>query len=246
MIPKIIHQIYWDFSNKNKPIPIEWKKAQKGWLDHHPGWKYKLWTDEDNLLFLQQYYPWFVEIFVNYPHPIQRADAIRPFLLYHFGGLYADMDMYCVQPFDDILTKDGVYILESAHTGLANCLMASSKKNPFWENVIQEFMIHKDKKWYQTHHLYIMSSTGTKLITDCFHKYKKPDMYVLPNKVFNPCNVCEKTCQLKPEYYSYTIYSGSWNAIDSKIFNVLFCYKYLIICIVVFLALFLIYKNKDI
>jgi mannosyltransferase OCH1-like enzyme len=37
-------------------------------------------------------YPWFLETFDGYPYPIQRADAIRYFVLHHFGGIYIDLD----------------------------------------------------------------------------------------------------------------------------------------------------------
>jgi hypothetical protein len=37
-------------------------------------------------------YPWFLETYDGYPFPIQRADAIRYFVLAHFGGTYLDLD----------------------------------------------------------------------------------------------------------------------------------------------------------
>jgi mannosyltransferase OCH1-like enzyme len=40
-------------------------------------------------------YPWFLETFDGYPYPIQRADAIRYFVLHHFGGIYIDLDDVC-------------------------------------------------------------------------------------------------------------------------------------------------------
>ena len=33
-----------------------------------------------------------METFDGYPYPIQRADAIRYFVLHHFGGIYIDLD----------------------------------------------------------------------------------------------------------------------------------------------------------
>jgi mannosyltransferase OCH1-like enzyme len=40
-------------------------------------------------------YLWFLETFDSYPYPIQRADAIRYFVLHHFGGIYIDLDDVC-------------------------------------------------------------------------------------------------------------------------------------------------------
>lgn len=105
LIPKIIHQTY-----KNDSIPEVWQGPQQGCLDLHPDYEYKLWTDKKSREFIAaEYahvrqtfttcrltdahrYPWFLETFDGYPYPIQRADAIRYFVLHHFGGIYIDLD----------------------------------------------------------------------------------------------------------------------------------------------------------
>jgi hypothetical protein len=42
--------------------------------------------------FIATHYPWFLETFEGYKYPIQRADSIRYFVLYHYGGIYIDLD----------------------------------------------------------------------------------------------------------------------------------------------------------
>src|SRR5438105_9445997 len=44
MIPKLIHQ-----TAKTAEIPEKWRVYQKKVRALHPGWGYRLWTDEDNL-----------------------------------------------------------------------------------------------------------------------------------------------------------------------------------------------------
>ncbi|KMU79388.1 mannosyl phosphorylinositol ceramide synthase SUR1 [Coccidioides immitis RMSCC 3703] len=51
-----------------------------------------LWTDEKADAFIESQYPWFLETFRNYRYPIQRADAIRYFVLTYYGGIYIDLD----------------------------------------------------------------------------------------------------------------------------------------------------------
>lgn len=104
LIPKIIHQTYI-----NESIPEIWQEPQQTCLDLHPDYEYKLWTDKKAREFIaneyattpqpQEHqaltilrYPWFLETFDGYPYPIQRADAIRYFVLHHFGGIYIDLD----------------------------------------------------------------------------------------------------------------------------------------------------------
>ena len=52
----------------------------------------QLWTDKKAREFIAAEYPWFLETFDGYTYPIQRADAIRYFVLHHFGGIYIDLD----------------------------------------------------------------------------------------------------------------------------------------------------------
>ncbi len=42
--------------------------------------------------FIADEYGWFLDTFDNYVYPIQRADAIRYFVLAHYGGFYIDLD----------------------------------------------------------------------------------------------------------------------------------------------------------
>lgn len=49
---------------------------------------------------LQDHYPWFLPTYLAYPYHIQRVDAIRYFLLYHYGGVYIDLDMGCRKRLD--------------------------------------------------------------------------------------------------------------------------------------------------
>ena len=239
MIPKIIHQVYWDFSGKNNAPPKEWLEYSKTIQKHNSNWEYKLWDYDSCINLLKKHYPWFLKPYNEYKHPIQRADAIRPFILYHYGGIYFDMDYICVKNITNFFKKYGIYILESAHFGLTNSLMASSKNHPFWKIVFTEMVKQKKKKFYQTHHLYIMQSTGPSLITNCYNIYKKEhiknnDIYLIPKELFNPCNVCEKNCKITKKIYCYTINASSWHKLDSKIMNFFFChYNKIILCIII-------------
>jgi len=40
------------------------------------------------LQLIRDKYPWFLKTFKGYPHSIQRADALRYFVLHEFGGIY--------------------------------------------------------------------------------------------------------------------------------------------------------------
>ena len=94
-IPKIIHQ-----TAKTRAIPERWKQFQARVVSLHPGWEYRLWTDEDNLTFVGEAYPDFLETFKKLPKNIMRADVIRYLIMHRIGGLYLDLDYEMLRPFD--------------------------------------------------------------------------------------------------------------------------------------------------
>ncbi len=86
-VPKIIHQTY-----ANESIPERWREPQASCRRLHDDYHYRLWTDALARELIASEYPWFLDTFDHYPYPIQRADAIRYFVLAHYGGIYIDLD----------------------------------------------------------------------------------------------------------------------------------------------------------
>ena len=149
-IPRIIHQTW-----KTNQIPDAWVEWQQSWLKHHPGWEYRLWTDEDNRRFIEKHYPWFLPTYNRYPEPIMRADAVRYFLLHHYGGVYVDLDFECLRSIDVLIEGQELVLgLEPAqhlqryrakksvvHHLVSNAFMASVPGHSFWPHVF-EYLAH--------------------------------------------------------------------------------------------------------
>ena len=89
-IPRILHQTW-----KDSEVPEVFSEYVASWRSCHPDWEYRLWTDELNREFIAAHYPWFLATYDRYPKPIQRADAVRYFILHKLGGLYVDLDFLC-------------------------------------------------------------------------------------------------------------------------------------------------------
>ncbi len=45
--------------------------------------------------FIADHYPWFLHMYDNYSQEIMRINAARYFIVYHYGGMYLDIDMEC-------------------------------------------------------------------------------------------------------------------------------------------------------
>ncbi len=88
-IPRIFHQIWIG----DKPFPEKYRKWQKTWQSI-PGWKYKLWTNED----VESLDLYNKDLFYKEKNFGARADILRVEILYRFGGVYIDTDFELLQP----------------------------------------------------------------------------------------------------------------------------------------------------
>ena len=87
-----------------------------------PGKLAHLFTFHLSRNFLNSHYKWFIPRYDSYKHNIMRADAFRYFIMYHFGGIYTDLDLLCHKNLDDylktFLPKSDIILLPSiSHAG---------------------------------------------------------------------------------------------------------------------------------
>jgi inositol phosphorylceramide mannosyltransferase catalytic subunit len=96
-IPRIFHQL-WVGPN---PFPEEFARYQQTWVDHHPGWTLRFWT-EDNLPEGCRR----PEVYEKLRAPWVRTDILRLEVVWRFGGIHVDTDFECLRSIEPLL--DGV------------------------------------------------------------------------------------------------------------------------------------------
>ncbi|MEI8349919.1 MAG: glycosyltransferase [Candidatus Omnitrophota bacterium] len=176
-IPKIIHQTW---KTQQIPYDIYKKEWADSWKKYHSDWEHRLWTDEDNRAFIKRYYPWFLRIYDRYKKNICRVDAVRYFILYHYGGVYVDLDFECLKNIEPLLDNHGLVFgrmgEDSAFShSIPNAFMASAKRNPFWLVVMRELILRRNEN-------YVESATGSMML----HKViKSCDKNVWLKRIFN-------------------------------------------------------------
>lgn len=177
----------------------------------------QLWTDETARDFIAAEHPSFVEIWDNFDFPIQRADAIRYFILYHFGGLYLDMDTICNHtiPLDQI-EADGephhAVFKSTTPTGVSNDFMISSKHHPLLAAAIERlpFFVSITKSWsWILPHAAIMISAGPFFLSMVSKTYllEQPTLGTTQLQVIN-------ATELEP--YIIDLEASSWHHGDTK------------------------------
>jgi mannosyltransferase OCH1-like enzyme len=172
-VSKIIHQTAPADKSRWNPI---WFECQKTWKEKFPDYEYKLWTDEDLDEFIKEKFAWFYPTFKSYDQNIKRIDSARYFILYEYGGIYADMDYECIENFEKNLPMGKVSIAEGKFIDhpifsekYQNALMASPPKHPFWNYVIKSLFANKSVD-------HVLFSTGPNVILEAVRDCKS-DMF---------------------------------------------------------------------
>lgn len=123
--PRIIHRTY-----KTPNIPSQWQEPYDSCRTLNPTYEQYFWTDEAAREFIKTQFPWFLTTYDDYPYTIQRVDALRYFLLWHYGGIYIDLDIGCRKPLDPLLVFR-VLMPRTWPYGVSNDFMASMPQRPF-------------------------------------------------------------------------------------------------------------------
>ena len=179
--PKIIHQTW-----KNYDLPNNFEIWSKSWKECNPDYSYNLWSDEDNYNFINEKYNNFLDKYNSYNHNIKKVDAVRYFYMYHYGGIYCDLDFECLKNFDYLLDKNKNYEVILGYMGedkkfdhcIPNALMISKKGSKFWLHVIRkmEERINKGSPEYDT---------GPILLKESYESYPEKDkIKILNSKYF--------------------------------------------------------------
>jgi hypothetical protein len=137
MIPRIIHQ-----TARTADIPPRWQALRDRARELHPGWEYRLWTDEDNAALVAGTSANLLAAYRGLPRNIMRADFIRYLILEQFGGLYFDLDYEFFKPFD-LLDRHIVLPCESddgREIYIGNCVLASEPGHPLWRVALEELV----------------------------------------------------------------------------------------------------------
>lgn len=177
-----------------------------------------LWTDAGSRDFIAENYPWFLDNFDSYTYPIQRADAIRYFVLHHYGGVYLDLDIGCVKPLDPLLVYP-VILPKTIPVGVSNDLMFAEKGHPFLAQTIHN-LITFDHSWILNYPT-VMFSTGPMFLSAQYGLYTSahpvtPDhpegeVRILPKSLYGK-NAKEGEA---PHSFFTHFYGSSWHADDA-------------------------------
>lgn len=129
LIPRTIHFIHFTDLYRRRDgtpslPPITLLHAPQLCRKYNPSFGIRIWNQTEAHTFIETEYPWFLPTYDAYKHPIQRVDALKYFVMYHFGGVYMDLDVACRRPLEPLL-QFPAWFPEASPFGVNNDLMAS-------------------------------------------------------------------------------------------------------------------------
>lgn len=221
MIPKIIHYCWLS----GDPIPAPLQKYMKSWKTYLPEYEFWLWNFDR---FDINSSVWVQEAFQAKKYAFA-ADYIRCYALYNYGGIYLDMDVEVLKPFDDLLVLP--YFIGQEQMGIEAAVMGVEKNHLLFRKMLDYYqnrhfvkldgcydmlplpqimrrIIDKDFKYMEINHR--MN----------FNKAFTQNIYIFPKDWFSPKYYTGKLSgKLKINRNTYTIhhFEGSWCSRNAKI-----------------------------
>ncbi|KAK4096451.1 glycosyltransferase family 32 protein [Parathielavia hyrcaniae] len=154
-VPAILHHISL---GSGTATHSKWTVVRQTCLDLHPDWEALLWTDEAADAFVAEHFSQLWEMWTTYRYPIQKIDALRYMVLYHYGGAVLDMDLQCKRAFGPL--RRFRFVAPAAHpTGFSIGFMIASKGNPFVGKLVENLPRY-NRQWLGLPYPTIMFSTG--------------------------------------------------------------------------------------
>ena len=181
-------------TSRNPELPANWTRAFNNCNKQYQlrNWTTILWTDESICSFIKNHYPSFLPTYNSYPYSIQRVDAARYFILFHYGGVYLDLDVGCLQNKDltDLLhsmehLEKTVLMPQTQPIGFSNDVLIATKGSLFFKRLVDA--LPSKNKWYGSPYLTVLYSTGPMFLTLQYKRLpsaRQKDILILPPKLY--------------------------------------------------------------
>jgi len=135
MIPKIIHQIFFEIYNK-KIEDFDCFLESKKIAERQEGYKYILWDIKTADRLIKKHYSEYYDFYKKMRFDIQRVDFIRFCILHKYGGFYLDLDMLILKSLDPLTKNKYVFhnirYVQPNYSYIENDFIGSVPSSKLW------------------------------------------------------------------------------------------------------------------
>jgi len=150
-VPKILHRVMLprgdgklqcDGIGNGFNVTQEMARFRNNFYKHNKGWEEYIWGNDaiaalikrSENLFHRHKLDGFLKIFNDMNQWMYQQDSIRHLILFHFGGLYMDMDVNCkVDVMENLISDNALVVRSHAKTNF----MAAKPHHPFFLRVLK-------------------------------------------------------------------------------------------------------------
>ena len=119
-IPKTIHRIWLGPAE----MPAEYEEFGESWRRHHPGWEFRLWTDDE---LPELSCPGGFERCRNFG---EASDVLRYEVLNQFGGVYVDTDVECLRSLEPLIADATAFAAYARPKVIGSAVVGSVPGHP--------------------------------------------------------------------------------------------------------------------
>ena len=239
-IPRKIHQM-WKTSNL-LTYPINNSHSQ--WKNRYPDYQIILWTDNEiEKLILKEEYKYLYPAYKSYFYGIQRADLARLIILYHEGGIYADLDVFPGdRKIEELRLKNASFIIPRSASDicLINHFLMAEQHSPILNTILKNIRPKSFLKQIFLLPYLEVFSTGSIFLTNIIRK-----------RIRSINAKDERLIILSKDYLSLYIYHDagrSWHLFDGYLINQIDAYPKAfstVICVFIFFICFCCLRCKQ-
>ena len=215
MVPKVIHYCWFGRGRKSSLA----EKCMASWHKYLPDYEIKEWN-EDN--FDVNMIPYTKEAYAAKKYAFV-SDFARFWILYHYGGLYFDVDVELIRPMDEILENgpfmaceddSGVYSYDLVAPGLG---LGANIGMPLYKTIIEyyereHFLLSEHKMNLDTvvdHITKVLKNHGWSP-TECIQEVYGVTVY--PHEYFCPIRIADGKLYITEKTVSIHHYAASWTS----------------------------------
>ena len=162
-IPKILHFIWLG----NNQFPSNYYLFLNSWIEKYNDFIFCFWNDDNIFDLFNQ------SIFNDSLTYAQKSDIARYEILYHYGGIYIDSDLYSIQNIEHLLDNIDFFSGFESDEFIAIGIMGFNKHNKYLKNLI----LNIELNYHLYSHINIPSQTGPVYFTNFYksfiNKFKK-------------------------------------------------------------------------
>lgn len=212
MIPKVIHYCWFG----NRPLPSLARKCIRSWKKYLPDYEIKEWNETN---FDVQIISYTKEAYQTKKYAFV-SDYARFWILYHYGGLYFDVDVELIKSIDDILAL-GPFMACEKDGGSAQGIaiapglgLASLPRTAFYKTILDYYASIHFLTETGDFNLSTVVEYTTNLLRQEGLKDKKgiqeiQGIFIYPKAFFCPLD-SSLALDITPQTRSIHHYSGSW------------------------------------